>query len=121
MNRKNAHPVNAIETEDSISGASGKRSALDPRCSGVYATLDGSVVDMSNCYCGTCRKAHSAGLAAVVTARETDFRWTRGAEYAKTYPSSKGTRQTRRSRLRVFTRGHEAKDGRGLRDCRCAG
>jgi hypothetical protein len=44
---------------------------------------------MTNRYCGICRKAHGAGFATVVTAKETDFHWTQGAEYVETYPSSK--------------------------------
>jgi hypothetical protein len=58
-------------------------------CSKIHYEIDGPVTDMTNCHCGMCRKAHGAAFATVLTAQEKDFRWTRGAEFLETYPSSK--------------------------------
>jgi len=57
-------------------------------CSKVHYQIDGPVADMVNCHCGMCRKAHGAAFATVVTARGSDFRWTKGEEFVETYASS---------------------------------
>jgi hypothetical protein len=57
-------------------------------CSGVHYEVDGSVEEMTNCYCAMCRKAHGAAYATVVTAQGDDFRFTRGQELVETYASS---------------------------------
>jgi len=57
-------------------------------CSGVHYEINGPVMDMVNCHCGMCRKAHGAAYATVITAQGKDFRWTQGEELIETYKSS---------------------------------
>jgi len=59
-------------------------------CSGVRYEIAGPVADMTNCYCGMCRKAHGAAFATYVTAHGGDFRYTRGEDLVLAYRSSPG-------------------------------
>jgi hypothetical protein len=59
-------------------------------CSGIRYEIDASVEDMTNCYCGMCRKAHGAAYATFVTAQSKDFRYTHGEDLVETYASSPG-------------------------------
>ncbi len=59
-------------------------------CGGVAYEAERLCGPIGHCHCRTCQKAHSAAFATTARAKRADFRWTRGDEKRRAYPSSPG-------------------------------
>ena len=57
-------------------------------CRGVQFEVDGAVIDMTDCHCSMCRKAHGASFVTFVSANPDDFRWVQGEDLITRYHAS---------------------------------
>ncbi|HVY05705.1 MAG TPA: GFA family protein [Burkholderiales bacterium] len=60
-------------------------------CGGVRYEINGTLTQVRNCHCSTCRKAHSAAFRSRATVQTRDFRWTAGENLVTWFDSSPGT------------------------------
>lgn len=59
-------------------------------CGDVAFEIDGDVTPLAHCHCSMCRKTHGTAFASFVSAPNTAFRWLRGAEKVRHFPTSSG-------------------------------
>jgi hypothetical protein len=59
---------------------------------GIAFEIDGKVIDLVDCHCSLCRKAHGSAFRARGKVLASEFRWARGENLASYYASSPGTR-----------------------------
>ena len=59
-------------------------------CGGVAYEIAGEPLEMSNCHCSMCRRAHGGAYTTFLKVRRKDFRITSGAERVAGYASSPG-------------------------------
>lgn len=59
-------------------------------CGGVAYEAEGPASPIVHCHCETCRRAHGAAFASVVSVPRAGFRWARGEGLLKAFDSSPG-------------------------------
>lgn len=57
-------------------------------CGAVAYEVEALALPPTHCHCRTCQKAHSAAFATTAAVNREDFRWTRGEDVVRAYPSS---------------------------------
>jgi len=63
-------------------------------CKGFQFEVSGPFINMMNCYCSMCRKAHGADYASFAGCQASDYKVLQGADLETSYQSSeKGVRR----------------------------
>lgn len=63
-------------------------------CGSIEYSVSGPLIDVLNCHCTMCRKAHGAAFRTRASVRSRDFRWKKGKEILTRYESSPGEHRT---------------------------
>ena len=58
-------------------------------CGGVTFQVTGPVLSLSNCHCSRCRKAYGSAFGTIAVVKATEFAFTSGLEFVRTFPGGR--------------------------------